>query len=314
MGAKLLQLGGPAHYLDYRIFIFVSLIVEANATMPAISLTDLQHQIAQREQELQALREQLQARQSHLDELNRRKEQLQSDLRQIEEEIAALATTEARPRDPEAPAAPTVPPSPAPAARAEDQPRLGDLIITLLRESTTPMTGRQLLEEAQRRGFPSKSHDPLKAMENRLQVLKSKGVIRRAKSQYGFILASSTNGAKKKKSTTEQPAPMKREKTPAKPSKSEPAAKKSSGTTSSSIRAGKSEPSQREQPPLREVVTRLLEKTRKPQLASQLAAQALAGGYHTNSKNFINTVSALLTNMDNVKHIKGQGYLLQRNA
>ncbi len=58
----------------------------------------------------------------------------------------------------------------------------------MLRESTGPLTGRQLLEEAQRRGYQSKSHDPLKAMENRLQVLKSKRVIRRAAGQYGFLV------------------------------------------------------------------------------------------------------------------------------
>jgi hypothetical protein len=60
--------------------------------------------VAQREQELQALREELQARQSHFTELTRCKELLQSELRQVEEEIAALAATATTERP-----APTVP-------------------------------------------------------------------------------------------------------------------------------------------------------------------------------------------------------------
>src|SRR3954447_22883823 len=103
--------------------------------MPAISLTDLQEQIAQREQELQALREQLQSQQSHLAELTRRKEQLQSEVRQVEEAIAALATTQARPTEQAALAAPTVPPS----APSSDQPHLGELIVTMLHEAAKPM-------------------------------------------------------------------------------------------------------------------------------------------------------------------------------
>jgi chromosome segregation ATPase len=57
--------------------------------MSTVSLTDLQRQIAQRERELQALREELQTRQSQFTELTRRKEELQRQLLQVEEEIAA---------------------------------------------------------------------------------------------------------------------------------------------------------------------------------------------------------------------------------
>jgi len=282
--------------------------------MPTISLTELQEQIAQREQQLQALREQLQARQSHLAELTRRKEQLQSELRQVEKEIAAVATTKARPTGQAAPAAPTMPSSPAAAARVEGQPQLGDLIVTMLRESSGPLTGRQLLEEAQRRGYQSKSQDPLKAMENRLQVLKSKGVIRRAAGQYGFLLASSINGAKKKKSTTSQPAPAKNQKTPAKPANPEPVAKKSSARESSSAEAGKSaKPRQHGgQPSLREVLTAVLTNGRKPLSARELADQIRATGYHSTSKNIVNVVSAQLSKMHNVEHMPDKGYRLKK--
>lgn len=287
---------------------------ECDTTMPAVSLTDLQQQIAQREQELQALREELQNRQSHFTELTRRKEKLQSELRQVEEEIATLATIQAKPTEQAAPATPKVPPSPAPAARAEEQPRLGDLIITMLRESTTPMTGRQLLEEAQQRGYPSRSHDPLKAMENRLQVLKGKGVIRRAAGQYGFLLASSMNGAKKKKSKTNQPAPTKSEKTPAEPVKSEPAAKKSSSKGASSAESAKpAKPGHRSgQTPLRVVLTNILKKSHKPLSGSELAERALKAGYKTKSKAFVESVWSMLGQMDNVEHLPQQGYRLKK--
>ena len=62
--------------------------------MPAVSLTDLQQQIAERERELQVLRQELESRQGHLIELTRRKEDLQRQLQQVEEEITTLATAE----------------------------------------------------------------------------------------------------------------------------------------------------------------------------------------------------------------------------
>src|SRR4051812_29275344 len=111
--------------------------------MPAASLTDLQQQIAQRERELQALRDELESRQSQFSELSRRKEELYSQLRQVEEEIVALAAT---PNEQPVPAAP----APLPVAGAEGQPPLDELIVTLLREAREPMTARQLNDEAQR--------------------------------------------------------------------------------------------------------------------------------------------------------------------
>jgi hypothetical protein len=177
--------------------------------MPAISLTDLQQQIAQREQELQALREQLQTRQRHLSELERRKQHLQKQLRQVEKEITALARTATTPSEPTASTSPTIPS----AASGGSQPRLGELIVTLLREGKQPMTARQLNDAAQRRGYQSSSRDPLKAMEKRLQDLKNQGIVRRTPGQNGFLLASSAKGAKKYKSTTSPSTPTSTQKT-----------------------------------------------------------------------------------------------------
>jgi len=203
--------------------------------MPAVSLTDLQQQIAQREHELQALREQLQARQSHLSELERRKQQLQKQLREVEKEITALASTAPLPAEPATPAAPTVP-SEAP---RESQLRLGELIVTLLREGKQPMTARQLNDAAQRRGYQSSSRDPLRAMENRLQDLKTQGIVRRAKGQFGFLLVSSANGVKKKRSKANPSTPTSAQKTASKSTKSEPAAKKHGANGSSPSRVAK---------------------------------------------------------------------------
>jgi hypothetical protein len=58
----------------------------------------------------------------------------------------------------------------------------------------------------------------------------------------------------------------------------------------------------------------LLKNSRKPLFGSELAKQALAAGYRSNSQNFTNTVTALLTKMDGVEHITGQGYRLRKKA
>jgi hypothetical protein len=201
--------------------------------MPAVSLTDLQQQIAQREQELQALREQLQTRQSHLRKLERRKQQLQKQLRQVEKEMTAVARTATTLSESATPMAPTVPSK----ASGGSQPRLGELIVTLLREGKKPMTARQLNDAAQRRGYQSSSRDPLKAMEKRLQDLKNQGIVRRAPGQFGFLLASSAKGAKKHKSATSPSTPTSTQKTRSQPTKSEPAARMSGGNGSSPARA-----------------------------------------------------------------------------
>ena len=203
--------------------------------MPAVSLTDLQQQIAQREQELQGLREQLQNRQSQFSQLTRRKQELQRQLRQVEEEIAALARTAATPSEAATSATKALPSS----APGGSQPRLGELIVALLREEKKPMTARQLHEVAQRRGYQSSGRDPLKAMEKRLQDLKNQGIVRRAPGQFGFLLVSSANGVKKKRSKANPSTPTSAQKTASKSTKSEPAAKKHGANGSSPARAAK---------------------------------------------------------------------------
>jgi hypothetical protein len=189
------------------------IIPEWDATMPAVILPDLQHQIAARERELQTLRQELESGQSHLSELTRRKEERQRQLQKVEEENNALATaTSSKREQPEAAA-------PAPAASRGGQPRLGELIVTLLRQSSGPRTARQLSEEAQRRGHPLTSQNPIKSVEARLHDLKSQGVVRRASGQPGYLLTPEAHRANKDKSKARPSAQTKTPKAANKPVK-----------------------------------------------------------------------------------------------
>ena len=66
------------------------------------------------------------------------------------------------------------------------------------------------------------------------------------------------------------------------------------------------------QPPLRDVLTTLLKKSTKLLSVSELAAQALAGGYRTNSANFAKVVGTMLGEMDNVDYLPDKGYRLKK--
>jgi len=281
--------------------------------MPAVSVEDLQQQITQREQELRTLRQELETRQNELARLASRKEQLQTQLRQVEAEIAALAArSPVRPAAPAVPAAvPTTPPAPA-------QPRLADLIVTLLRHAGQAMTSRQLRDEALRRGYQTTSRNLAKTIEARLQDLKRQGRVRKATGRDGYLLVRSTLGvqagtAKK----TPQSAPGKSKEATAqaaRPVKPGSAAKKDRRPRATVSGAAKATgPVPREpQPPLREILTTLLKKSSKLLSARELADQALAGGYRTNSANFVKVVGIKLGQMDNVAYLPDKGYRLKK--
>jgi hypothetical protein len=280
--------------------------------MPATSLDDLHRQITQREQELECLRQELQSRHSHLDELMRHKEDLQSQLRQVEEEIAGLGATTPATKQSEAEPVTT---KPAPqTASTQGQPRLRDLIEAMLKESNKPMTSRQLSEEAQRRGYKPTTQDPVSSIKARLQEMRIEGIIQRASGQPGYILAPSTNGTSKK-SKPSQSASKGSPKVASKPAKSRPSTKKSSKASPAGIAVKTAEPGgPRRQTPLRLVLTGILKSSRKPLTGTELAEQALAAGYQSNSANFVDTVWAMLAKMDNVEHVPDKGYRLNRKS
>lgn len=267
--------------------------------MPAMPLEELNRQIAQRERELKALRQELESRRDHYSALTRRKEQLLSQLRQVESEIAALGESMTEPTKQNKAASPKSAPQ---GPQSKDRPRLSDLILTALRESGKAMTARQLSEEVRRHGFPLSGQHPVKSVESRLQEMKQKHLVQRATGQPGYILASSTSNAKAEKPKTSAPAPKSDHKAAMKP------AKPTSPT--------KTTPSGQQDKPLslRQALTNVLKnKSGKYLSGSELADLVLASGYKTKSTKFKDAVWSMLGQMDNVEHTKGKGYRLKKS-
>ncbi|MHB1425034.1 MAG: winged-helix domain-containing protein [Gemmataceae bacterium] len=265
--------------------------------MPAISLEELNQQIAQRERELDALRQELESRRTQFTTLTRRKEELRRQLEQVEAEIAALSAAQQASTEQPKKAPPPAPPRQPSVA---GQLKLGDMILDLLREADKPMTARELNELVHQRGFQMTGRNPVKSVEARVQELKKKGLVRRAAGHPGYSLASSAQDAKAEKPKTVQPAQKEDRKAAEKPAKAEPTA-----TTPQTGQRGK-------QPPLRQVLTNVLKNSRKPLSGSDLAERVLATGYKTNSKNFVDAVWSMLGQMDNIEHTPGKGYQLKK--
>jgi hypothetical protein len=131
----------------------------AAPTVP--SLNELGRRIAQQESELAALRQEHKARSALLGDLNRHKEELQAQLRQIEAEIASVSggdpAAEAAPRRNAAKRAPAK--AGPPAAGKSTRPRLRTVLIKALRQSRKPRTARELAEQLLADGYPTDSKD-----------------------------------------------------------------------------------------------------------------------------------------------------------
>ena len=264
--------------------------------MPAMSLEELNRQIAQRERELKTLRQELESRRDHFTALTRRKEQLLSQLRQVESEIAALGASPTEPAKQSKTATPNSSPQ---GPHSKDRPKLSELILTALRESGKAMTARQLSEEVRRHGFPLSGQNPVKSVESRLQEMKQKHLVQRASDQPGYILATSASNAKSEKPKTSGSVAKSDHKAatkPAKPIKTAPSTQQ--GKTLS----------------LRQALTNVLKnKSGKFLSGSELADLVLASGYKTKSAKFKDAVWSMLGQMDNVEHAKGKGYRLKRS-
>ena len=193
---------------------------------------------------------------------------------------------------------------------------MDELILTLLREAEGPRTARQLREEARQRGYQSQSRDPVNSVENRLQDLKNKGIVRRASGQPGYILTPAADGTSKEKSKARQPAATNSSKAAHKPIKPASAAKKESGKGSASSGSTQKIHTEHreEQPPLRELLTGILQNNRKPRSVAALAVQILSSGYRTDSKRFVEVVRLRLRNMANVEHVPDKGYQLKKKT
>src|SRR6516165_543836 len=263
--------------------------------MPKLSLDAIEQRIAQRDAELQRLRRDLEARRSRLQALTQRKEELQAKLQQIEAKMAAVVAGAKRPQAAAPKAAPKKPtPQPSTAGKA-NQPSLASEIVAVIRSAGRPLTARHLAQEVKRRGFKSSSANFTKMVETRLWDLKKQGVVQRAPDQPGYVLAPSSNGPVLK------PGPAK---TLVKKGSPKVPARSAKGKTAVGAKAP--------QKPLREVLTQVLKKMGTPLTGSELAEEALKAGYRTTSKRFVDNIWTMLSHMDNVENVKGQGYRLKR--
>ena len=258
-------------------------------TSPSIPLESLAQRIAQQQAELETLRQEYQARQTRLADLTRRKEELQTQLQQITAEIHSVDGGRTTPSAETAPAATT--PS-VPKASTERPLTLANLLVALVRASKVPVTVKQLTEEVQAQKFPTTSQDLPNVVKSAVHRLAARGILQRAKGQPGFILAGSQGNA-----------------TNAKAKVGKKGRKKEKATTRVVTRTT---PVVAEKKSLRLVLTDLLRQSQRPLMVRELAEQALAQGYQTQSKDFVLVVSVTLAKMDNVKNVPGQGYRLKK--
>jgi hypothetical protein len=223
----------------------------------------------------------LEARQALLVDLNRRQDELQGQLQQVQAEIAALSEDKA---------APTAAPAFAAAApgrgRRAGRPTLTDALVTVARDATGPMTARELAQELTRRKYPTKSGNLQSMVQNRLTELVKKGVFRRASGRRGVLLGTVSSQAK------------------APPTRGAAASKKGARASQKGWRKG--------QPPLRMLLTELLEKSDRPMGARELAEQVLATGYKTKSKDFADVVWTALGQLKGAENVKGEGWRLKK--
>jgi hypothetical protein len=288
--------------------------LEFHLTMTAVLLDDLAQRISQQEAQLQALRRELETRQQQLAELSQRKEQLLTQLQQVDAEIAGIATGAQAVKSSKAKLGATKPartvviggqPAGNGAAARQaagesrsrgtrrdgkgrrngraGQPTLTGLIVTLLREAGRPLTVKELCQEIKRRGFQSQSSNFPKMLAVRARELKQKDILRGAIGQPGFVLV--------------QPASGKRQK------EAQPVHRSTQSRPQKSVK----------QLPLREVLTQILKKSTKPMTGSELAAEAVRAGYHSSSKSFVDVVWVAMNNLKNVEHVPNQGYRLKKS-
>ncbi len=228
-----------------------------------------------------------------LADLARRQDELQAQLRAVDAEIQAVGsdTTPGRAPTPPPPAA-----TPAPSAaqaRAAGVPTLARFLLDLVRAAGRPMTVKELAEVVVQKKYPTTSRNIPGLVKNTVSELVTKGVLRRAEGQPGVTLPRPQAGK------------------PAQAAKAAPAGKKA-GTN------GKTAPTAA--PPgaggrvsLMDLLTRLLAKSDRPLKARELAERALAAGYETGSKDFMNVVWVALGKMD-VEKVPDQGYRLKKGT
>ncbi len=134
---------------------------------------DLVRRIAEQETGLAALRRELEGR---LQELNRRREALRSELGRVEAEIETVRRSNVLAPD-------------------GGRTALSALLPRLVAEANgRPVTARELAERVRQLGFATASKNFGKVVENRAYELVKKGVLVKAKGGAGFLLSRPVNG------------------------------------------------------------------------------------------------------------------------
>jgi cell division septum initiation protein DivIVA len=255
-----------------------------------LPLADLVQQLSQKQSEVEALRR---AYEQRLQGLQRRKEELETELRQLDTEIQAA--TKQHTFTAPVPVPQRQPSATISSAESAAKQTLPQVLVAIVREKGRPVKVAELSDELVRRKYPTTSTNLPKMVGIKVADLINKGVLKRSEGQEGVTLAQA-----KKASTT--PAKTAATKTPA-----------SNGQASRDGSTGK-QPRTTETPPLRDVLTELLRASKKPLKAKELASQALARGYKTKSKTFVDSVWTALGQMKNVENVRGEGYRLKRSA
>jgi hypothetical protein len=274
----------------------------------ATPLETLAQQITRQQRELEALRQEYETRQTRLTDLTRRKEELTAQLQQVEADIRATMQDSSQRRAavptnaPQAQPAPRTPATPSPARSAPPVPQppspraqtLPALLVEIVRQATEPVTVKQLAEEVVRRKFPTTTGNLRKLVGIKVGLLVNKGLLRRAPDQAGVLPAKRAPGLKTTPGNV-TPAAKTRNTNGRGDRKTMPPAKADGQSKPLSLRA---------------TLADVLAKSRRPLAARELAEQALASGYTTKSKNFIDVIWVALGQMDNVENVPGKGWRL----
>src|SRR5262249_38040262 len=149
----------------------------------------------------------------------------------------------------------------------QDRLTLTDVLVEVVRAADRPVTVKQLTEEVLRRQVPTRSGNVHALVADRVKELVRRGLFRRIPGQPGVVPGQPPGGAK---------APGRR----ARPAVSE-------GVVVAKTPAPRAEAGRRDsQPSFQVILTGLLQKSRRPLTARELAAQARAAGYQSGSKSF----------------------------
>jgi hypothetical protein len=160
----------------------------------AATLQDLAQRISKHEAQLAKLRQTFEARQAHLADLTRRKEELQAQLQKVEAEIRSVGQTDGTVAAPARPSSAQA----KPATKHTGGVSLPQLLFELVKQANRPLTIKQLTQEVVRLKFPTTTRNIPGLIKSRVTELLRKGTFRRATNQPGVVLAQSaapTKGA-----------------------------------------------------------------------------------------------------------------------